>query len=222
MLNDRLVRSGPFIGMRYVRDSQGSVYLPKIVGVYEMEIWDVIEQLISDQFKQIYVVGAGEGYYAIGLALRCPGSVVYAFEANIGAHPLILEMAKENNCTNRIFIKGECDVAGLCDMLSDNPLLIMDVEGAEKILLNPSTNPKLLKGTIIFESHFSHEETDQFILRNFQDTHSISKFDTCARSWRDLSFLPKIYAFYIRRMLRFWFEEMRGGPMSWYLLKPRN
>jgi hypothetical protein len=221
MLRDKIVRSGPFRGMRYIEESQGSVYLPKLVGVYELEIAGVIKSLASQRFKNIYVIGAGEGYYAVGFAMRSPNSTIYAYEANTSAHKLIKELARLNHCEERVIIKGECGESDLSGMSESGVLIVMDVEGAEKVLLDPEGCDPLRTATILFESHYTPEETRDEINARFAGTHEVERYDSKERSWRDLSFLPRAYAFYIRRMLRFWFEEMRGGPMSWYLLRPK-
>lgn len=208
--------------MQYISESQGSIYLPKLVGLYELEISGVIERLISQEFKDIYIIGAGEGYYAVGFAMRCPNSTIHAYEANLNAHQLIKELARLNHCEERVIVKVECSVSDLAGMSETDILVVMDVEAAEKVLLDPDACKPLLTASILFESHYTPKETKDEINARLVNTHEVEQFDSKQRNWRDLAFLPLAYAFYIRRMLRFWFEEMRGGPMSWYYLRPKS
>ena len=74
------VRSGPFAGMRYVDTSVGSCFIPKLLGTYECELASKVEWICRQQPKLIIDIGAAEGYYAIGLAIRMPNARVVAFE----------------------------------------------------------------------------------------------------------------------------------------------
>src|SRR6266446_5569422 len=64
------VPKGPFAGMRYIDNAFGSAYVPKLLGIYERELNDCIERACALSFPLIIDIGAAEGYYAIGMALR--------------------------------------------------------------------------------------------------------------------------------------------------------
>lgn len=66
--------------MRYIDDSVGSVYLPKLLGIYEPELNRCVESLRAAKPSLIVDIGAAEGYYAIGLALRNLQARLVAFE----------------------------------------------------------------------------------------------------------------------------------------------
>ena len=84
------VLSGPFKGMRYpLRSSGQGGLLPKLLGTYERELSPAIERLISDRPTLVVNVGAAEGYYAVGLALRAPQAQVIAFEMERPLHGAI-------------------------------------------------------------------------------------------------------------------------------------
>jgi precorrin-6B methylase 2 len=214
------ILDGPFRGMHYVFTSQGSALIPKLLGIYEKELHTIIKRLNKNSYKGIYVIGAGEGYYAVGMALKHPNTKVLAYEANTAAHDKICQIATRNGVIKQIEIRGCCEAN---DMKAIEPefLVIMDVEGAEEHLLNPVAFTGLAKSTILFEAHFSPEETQPKILRKFASTHFVTRVDTVERSWRDIRSLPFALLFYIRRNIGFWIDEMRGGPMQWYLLSPR-
>src|SRR5437660_11467263 len=74
------VRQGPFAGMRYIDRAIGSAYLPKLLGTYECELAAIIEEVCARGPRLIIDLGAAEGYYAVGLALRNPQARVVGFE----------------------------------------------------------------------------------------------------------------------------------------------
>ncbi len=74
------VRAGPFAGMRYVDTSVGSCFIPKLLGTYERELASKVEWICRQQPELVVDIGAAEGYYAIGLAMRIPAARVVAFE----------------------------------------------------------------------------------------------------------------------------------------------
>jgi hypothetical protein len=214
------VLGGPFAGMKYISEAQGSVLIPKLLGIYEMELGSEIQRLAEMDFRSIYVIGAGEGYYAVGMAIKNPRAAVTAFEANESAHHLITEVAARNGVAERISIRGICldaDMQGI----PEKSLVIMDVEGAEEHLLDPMKFCGLQNCTILFEAHFSPSETRTKILQKFEMSHGIQRFDSRGRVWSDIRCLPLLLLFYIRRNIGFWLDEMRGAQMQWYLMTPK-
>jgi hypothetical protein len=105
--------------------------------------------------------------------------------------------------------------------IPEKSLVIMDVEGAEEHLLDPERFSGLHSATILFEAHQPPEETQSLILAKFKQTHSILRIDSKVRVWSDIRCLPFFLLFYIRRNIGFWLDELRGGPMQWYLLIPK-
>ena len=84
------VISGIFKGMKYVKSSYGSCYMPKILGIYEREISEALINALqnSDLFIN---VGAAEGYYAVGAGLKFPELKVIAYEEALIARQLLIE-----------------------------------------------------------------------------------------------------------------------------------
>jgi hypothetical protein len=75
-----VVLAGPFAGMRYPRRRGDIVHAAKLVGSYERELHDSLEALIARQPALVVNVGSGDGYYAVGLARRLPGTRVVAVD----------------------------------------------------------------------------------------------------------------------------------------------
>jgi hypothetical protein len=215
------VLGGPFRGMRYVSEAQGSVLIPKLLGIYEKELNPTIEGLVRGNFPRIYVIGAGEGYYAAGMALRNPGAQVVAYEANEAAHKLIREVVERNAVTGRVAVHGLCSDADMRS-LPGGSLVIMDVEGAEEHLLDPASFSGLRDCTILFEAHFSPAKMQSGILARFANSHTITRINSEVRRWSDVESLPLPLVFYIRRNIGLWLDEMRGGTMQWYLMSPKR
>src|ERR1700760_4646091 len=90
------VASGPFTGMKYINKSAGSAYIPKLLGIYERELHDIIEYVCRLNIRTVINVGAGEGYYAVGLAVRMPFSSVIAFERDPQACAEVRALARLN------------------------------------------------------------------------------------------------------------------------------
>jgi hypothetical protein len=88
--------------MYYTRRSVGSVYYPKLLGIYEKELHPVFKGAHPD-FEKILVVGASEGYYAVGLARRWKKPVL-AFEASSQGRELMTRLALINRVN--IYIQG--------------------------------------------------------------------------------------------------------------------
>lgn len=130
------IQSGPFTGMKYPGVSIGSNSPPKLLGTYELELHECIRSLTAQRWCRTLVVGAAEGYYAIGLAVLT-GCDVIAFEQEEAGHPWLRKMAEANGTAGRVEIRGRCESADLIQAIGrDGPnLIIMDVEGYETVLL---------------------------------------------------------------------------------------
>ena len=79
------VYGGPFKGMKYIDRSYCSALMHKLIGVYELEIQPQVERACHAAIDGIIDIGAAEGYYAAGFALRCPSTPVVAFELDENA-----------------------------------------------------------------------------------------------------------------------------------------
>ncbi len=216
------VMHGPFKGMHYVGESVGSSYFPKIMGTYEKELHTLIEKICRRQFQSIVDVGAAEGYYAVGMAMRCPSAVVEAFEAQAKGQELLVEMARLNCVEQRVIIHGHCEIAELRQAALPESLVIMDVEGAEEWLLDPKAIPNLEACFILVELHEYYQPGISGRLRQrFEASHHI---ETILQRKRRMGDIPLRSKFLRSGFVRSWFlklaEESRGDKMSWYFMTP--
>ena len=220
-----VVRQGPFAGMRYVDDSVGSAYLPKLLGMYERELTPCVEAICSDGYSHIVDVGAAEGYYAVGLALRNPDSQIIAFEMQTAGQRTLGEMARLNSVDDRIDVRGKCEPADLAAALAgvERAAVVCDVEGYEQTLLDPVAVPTLRQATILVEVHeFIVPGITQELTRRFADSHRIEHIWQQPRSredfpWRTVGarLLPSSY-------LDWAVSEWRPERMAWLWLRPKN
>jgi hypothetical protein len=101
-----VVQSGPFAGMRLGQHSAEGCHAPKLLGCYEQALHPHFERFIARGFDAVLNIGSAEGYYAIGLARRMPGTEIFAHDLNEGAQLACRALAEANDVSDRITIGG--------------------------------------------------------------------------------------------------------------------
>ena len=218
------VLNGPFAGMRYVSESYGSAYVPKVVGCYERELYGVMEGVIAEGHDLIVDVGSAEGYFSVGLATRCSSPVV-AYEMEAEGRALSSELCQLNGVVDRIDQRGECDASELEQTLADaeNAFVLMDVEGAEAEILDLESAPALRNATVLVELHeFARPGVTALLLQRFAESHSTRMIWEEDRSASDYPYSSFWTGLMPSRYLRRAVEEHRGFKQSWMLLTPRR
>jgi hypothetical protein len=187
-----VVSGGPFRGMRYPERAVGhvSTFAAKLLGAYELELHAAVHELVSQEPVRIVNVGAGEGYYAVGLSLVAPGATIEAFEADAGERSVCRALAHENDVSDRVHVHGFCDTASLRDLAGPGVVLIVDCEGYEVELLDPTLVPGLVHTSMLVELHpTGHEGLVEKILGRFRLTHDIR---VIGMEERDASRFPQL------------------------------
>lgn len=175
------VSIGPFKGMQYINQSNGSVLIPKIVGVYECELHEIIYNIINRNYNNIIDIGAAEGYYAVGFAYaakkRNKPINIFAYDINKEALKNLKKLAEINNVTDCITINHEFTYYELDKYLQSTSLIICDIEGEEKNLLNLNNHPSLVKFDILVEVHdgIDNPIIENQLINQFTTTHTIKK-----------------------------------------------
>ncbi len=210
------VQTGPFTGMRYGRFSTGSVVLPKLLGTYESELHPTLSDLPFSAYDRCVDVGAGEGYYAVGLCYRHPHLQMTAFESDPKGRRQIRRLAQMNGVSDRVAIQGHCgsDALGSAILPGERCLLIMDVEGFEATLLDPRQVKALAGVDFIVEVHPEHDPALESILwSRFDQTHDLHIIRRQARE-----FLPDAVRLpaRMRKKAAYLMEEFRG-PQCWLI-----
>lgn len=189
------VAQGPFQGMLYIPSAFHSEVLPKLVGTYEYEVYPAIEAICAAACDRIIDIGAAEGYYAVGMALRNLGATVIGFEMNPSGRYYLRQLAERNAVSERVQILGICDLDSLAASLegASRPAVICDCEGAEDLLLRPDRIEPLRRSYLLVETHDGLEInsvplqgiTDRLHER-FGPTHDIEVIGSRVRSQENL------------------------------------
>lgn len=222
------VATGPFAGMEYF--GQGAFPrvdqrpIPKMLGSFEEELHAWLDALIRQGFETIVNIGAGEGYYAVGMALRLPRARVVAFETVPAVRATCLELAKINNVSERIEVRAACDVSSLATIPLVGALVICDIEGGEVDVIEPADVPQLREAVIVVELHDCFREgATATLVSRFANTHSIEMRTTVSR---EADRYPALNGF-SKREQSLCLDEHRvidgvDVAQSWMLLRPNS
>lgn len=215
------VRSGPFEGMAYVSAARGSVLLPKLMGIYEREIFAWVEELVAKTYDSVVDVGCAEGYYAVGLARRIAGARVYAFDIDVSAQDLCRELATLNGVADRVEVGGACNCAGLGEVLArpGRSLVVSDCEGYEDVLLDPANVPGLRSADLLIEVHeFAVQGVTARLMSRFAATHTLRRTPAVKIKPEEL---PELASF-DRPTQEDSVSEFRPPGMEWLLLNAKS
>lgn len=213
------VMRGPFAGMKYVDQAIGSGWFPKVLGRYESELQGVIEDIVSQQYATVVDIGCAEGYYAVGLALRCPQAHVIAFDTDEHARTLCSELATRNNVIDRVSVRGRCDPHELRQLHTEGGIVVIsDCEGFELDILDPAAVSWLANADILVELHdFLIPGLKEKLLPRFETTHTIRIIDSqCPAVGSEPIFANLAIADQIHGLGERW------PPMQWAWLKSRH
>ncbi|MEM9444736.1 MAG: hypothetical protein AAGA18_05215 [Verrucomicrobiota bacterium] len=174
------IQSGPFSGMKLLLDSSWSDgdLCPKIIGTFEQELHEEIYRVIDKKYKLIVNIGCAEGYYSVGFAKNMPDTTrVIAIDIDKKALSICSKVAKANGVDSKISFKTGCSPESLKDILlkSDDVLLFLDCEGAERELLDPGVIPELRRVDFVVECHdFLGDKITSQLQARFKATHEIT------------------------------------------------
>lgn len=217
----KIVRHGPFKGMKYIESSSlWNVYLPKLLGSYEREIHPAIAKICKTKYSQILDIGCAEGYYAIGFALNIPKAKIFAYDTQKEAR----EKCEKMVCLNKVEDKVEIRSTFTPNELKDFPfakksLVMCDCEGCEKILFTRKTLKNLKKTDLLIELHDNVDiNISTYITELFKKTHKQVIFesidDTIKAQTYKYKELKKLDIYTKKRIL----EERRETIMKWIFL----
>jgi hypothetical protein len=210
------VIDGPFKGLKYLRFSNGSALLPKLLGSYEKELHPALDEIVRGDYRRIVNIGCAEGYYAVGLALKLPQAEICAFEIDLAAQDRCRQLAELNGVFGRLKLQGACTVQALRPLADPRTLIVCDCEGAEMDLLDPEKVPGLLQTDLLVELHdFIDPRISETLFRRFKSSHrirTIASTDRTPAAYPILASLqPKDQSLAL--------EEFRPGPMEWAFMQ---
>lgn len=217
------VQSGPFEGMKLPTEaSWGDGDLaPKILGCYEQELHESIEQAIERKPDSVINIGSAEGYYAVGLSRRLPGVPVHAIDTSAGAFAICRLASALNGdaAVQPYFGTGDSGTLARFTAQCKRPLVIIDVEGDEIEILTPETIAGLTQCDLIVECHdFVRRDISAELWSRFSPSHDCEMLGEGARN-------PNQYPALMRlNSLARWIAVCEGRPemMNWLVAWARR
>lgn len=208
------VVSGPFVGMRILPDlvswGDGDVGA-RLLGVYEQELHDVVDEVVAAEPKCVVNVGCAEGYYAVGLALKLEDARIVAVDVSQRALDVTRAHAEANGVHVETALTIPADVP-------DDAVWLFDVEGDEAGLVDPVRFPTLKSASILVELHeWVHADLKLTLENRFADTHDVSVIVQGDRSVNQFDFLEDLTD------EQRWSLAVEGRPrrMRWLWMVPR-
>ena len=199
--------------------------LSKYFGQYEENVLNEIVEN-SKKYKNFIDLGAGDGYYAVGVLKGKLFEKATCFEISEKGKKVIAENAHLNKVEKNLTIKGEANFKEIKSIISkEGPSLILcDIEGNEFSLFNKKLLKVLKDSLIIIELH---DDCSEHLGRDFSNLS-----DKLIENSKDLfkvRFIerksPKVNDF---NELEDWtddarllgFSEERPKRMRWLILSP--
>ncbi len=172
------VRYGPFRGLSLVnRPWWGGADLgSQCLGLYELEVLSVIDEFSPGQFSCFIDIGAGDGYYAIGMLVAKKVPMALCFEESEEGRQTIQTNHLNNGSVGSLKILGSANAKSILELPEqyfDNAFVLVDVEGYEFDLLTDDVLKKLNSCTIIIEIH---NWVDDFLNRYSRFLQKADKF----------------------------------------------
>lgn len=214
-----VVQAGPFAGLRFVGQTSEGCSAPRLLGCYEHELHSHLERLIGQPFEAVLNIGCADGYYAVGLAQRMPSVKVFAHDLNPVAQTNCREVAALNGVGERVQVGGLFQGADFAAFAGKNTWLVMDIEGGERELLDPSLYPALRGMTVLVECHDCFVPGMSIeIARRFADTHTITRVDHALAATPLPDWMQGLG--HLDHLLAVW--EWRMGPTPWLVMEPKS
>lgn len=215
------VLSGPFQGMKYINHAKGSALLPKLMGTYESELHSVIKYILSKDYKNIYIIGSAEGYYAIGLATHFKSIQkkisIKCYDTDLSSHESLMELASLNDVTSYINISSQFTKEDFNDLVYQD-LIICDIEGDEESLFQLNNYDCFYGVDLLIEVHESGLENGvikKMFEAKFNKTHDIEIIPYVKYRANIFDFLPK-------RIFEEYAGEGRIKGLEWAWLKSKK
>jgi hypothetical protein len=218
------VLHGPFEGMKYPSaNAAGSSFYPKIIGSYEKELHEIVNEICETKYTEIVDVGCAEGYYAVGLAMRIPGTRVFAYDIDERARQLCTEMATLNKVKDRVNIKSFCTSDELSKIsFAGRGLIVCDCEGYEMELFNDEVMRNLLKCDILLETHDVNDINITTRLHElFSKTHDVIVVKSIDDIEKAKTYNYPESAGLTLELKKELFAETRRSVMEWFFVKAR-
>lgn len=209
------VRRGPFSGLVYPANAPGSVacLVPKLLGCYESELSTLIAS--SSHFDLFVDIGSADGYYCVGFKRLFPQTAVIGYETVRSARRLARRLAQLNGISFKAC--GRADQNDLNNLPHGRLLLMIDIEGHEYELVNPTCVPRLREATMIIEVHPAvHSDIIEALTSRFTRSHDVAVVRGGTRRIADYPELSKWDETEAARAI----SEGRPSDALWLVMRP--
>lgn len=143
----------------------------------------MVERCIETAYDCVVNIGCGDGYYAVGLARRMPNSEIKVYDLHEGRRGLCEKSAAENGVSERVTIGAECGAPELTALAGRRALVICDIEGGERELLDPKRAPALMGFDILVELHENIDKAlPEEVISRFAESYEIQRFQHRGRT----------------------------------------
>jgi hypothetical protein len=168
------VERGIFAGMKvHSKTAFGTDQFTVLSGQYERELYNIILRAAGHQYDAFVDIGCANGFYAVGFAMISKRCDVIAYDIDQNARHTTALNAELNGVSDRVFVKAEAEVSELGKTISGygSVFLLVDIEGSEIDLIDPSKCPELLKCDMLIEVHGETDNVANILINRFSDSH---------------------------------------------------
>lgn len=215
-----VVMDGPLKGLDFVPQSAEGCHIPKLLGCYEQPLLPHIARAIAAHYPLILNIGCAEGYYAVGMARHMPDTRVLAFDRNPKARQVCAELAAKNGVSDRVTVGALFRLEDFAAHAGQRVLVLCDIEGAERDLLDRQAAPALAGMDLIVESHECLVPgVTKLLIDRFSATHELTVVQDDGQ--RRLDDAPAWFGnlAHLDQLLAVW--EWRSGPTPWLVMKAK-
>lgn len=198
-------------------------YAAMLLGTYECELHPALGDCVEARPDVVINLGCANGLYAAGLARLLPGCPIVAVDISAAAMTATTQAWELNGLAglNPLqLVHGPATFPTLTSWLEpyDRPLIVSDIEGHERELLDPKAVPLLARSTIVVELHDEHTPGTTTVLRNrLEGTHRLTFITSGARNPHEIELLGDFEEH--DRWLAL--SEARSRDGSWMVAVPR-
>ena len=188
-----IVRRRLFAGLKLaVETSWGDDLASMLLGAYELEVQQVLQAADVGRYDLFVDVGCANGYYAAGLARLAAGMRVVAYDISEQAQHVTRAAGERNGVGGRMVVAGRCDAAAMeaCLETAARPLVMLDIEGGERELVDPVATPAYSRADLIVECHDRGcGDITEILMKRLGETH---RLEVVSRAGRNAAAYPEL------------------------------
>jgi hypothetical protein len=208
------VYDGIYQGMKWKELTATDCYETKLMGIYEKELYPVIECITQKPLHSLCIIGTAEGYHALGLA-RLTGLSPCCFERD--------EKCNENlhllSSLNEVPIKENGQFTSKTTLELAPGLILMDIEGEEINVLTKDRLSAWKDHHVIVEVHASSIKEK---IKERSKTDFKTDFVPVQRRTVDDYPLTIPFKWLLRRWWHVPVQEWRSDSIGWLILWPHS